>query len=215
MRDFRDAKAMARSLRHGLTEHGLELTHSQCLELTARAFGYDNWNILAAKIEADGPAPAEAPPDAGQTLYCSFCGKSQHEVRTLIAGPSTFICNECVGLCTDITEHNEVLQIMAADDADGSADAGYPKLTAYLAGRSADQLRLYLGKVEREIARLREATAGVERAIEARAAGRPQPGPMKDRSEAQLGKQRATIDKQLSGSLRVAGIVTLLLEARG
>ena len=35
-------------------------------------------------------------------LYCSFCGKSQHEVRKLIAGPSVFICDECVELCNDI-----------------------------------------------------------------------------------------------------------------
>ena len=35
-------------------------------------------------------------------LYCSFCGKSQHEVRKLIAGPSVFICDECVELCDDI-----------------------------------------------------------------------------------------------------------------
>ena len=35
-------------------------------------------------------------------LYCSFCGKSQHEVKKLIAGPSVFICDECVELCNDI-----------------------------------------------------------------------------------------------------------------
>ena len=35
-------------------------------------------------------------------LYCSFCGKSQHEVRKLIAGPTVFICDECVELCMDI-----------------------------------------------------------------------------------------------------------------
>lgn len=38
----------------------------------------------------------------GKLLYCSFCGKSQHEVRKLIAGPSVYICDECVSLCTDI-----------------------------------------------------------------------------------------------------------------
>jgi ATP-dependent Clp protease ATP-binding subunit ClpX len=41
--------------------------------------------------------------DPKSTLYCSFCGKSQHEVRKLIAGPSVFICDECVELCTDIS----------------------------------------------------------------------------------------------------------------
>ena len=45
------------------------------------------------------------------TLYCSFCGKSQHEVRKLIAGPTVFICDECVELCTDIIreEHKSAL----------------------------------------------------------------------------------------------------------
>jgi hypothetical protein len=37
-----------------------------------------------------------------KVLYCSFCGKSQHEVRKLIAGPSVFICDECIELCNDI-----------------------------------------------------------------------------------------------------------------
>lgn len=42
-------------------------------------------------------------PDADKnTLYCSFCGKNQHEVTKLIAGPTVFICNQCVSLCSDI-----------------------------------------------------------------------------------------------------------------
>ncbi|MBM4388266.1 MAG: ATP-dependent Clp protease ATP-binding subunit ClpX [Deltaproteobacteria bacterium] len=40
--------------------------------------------------------------EPGQTLYCSFCGKSQHQVKKLIAGPTVYICDECVGLCNDI-----------------------------------------------------------------------------------------------------------------
>src|SRR3982075_3050372 len=40
--------------------------------------------------------------DDGKLLYCSFCGKSQHEVRKLIAGPSGVVCDECVELCNDI-----------------------------------------------------------------------------------------------------------------
>ena len=44
------------------------------------------------------------------TLFCSFCGKSQHEVRKLIAGPTVFICDECVELCMDIIrEENKVI----------------------------------------------------------------------------------------------------------
>lgn len=45
---------------------------------------------------------SEGSGDSKSTLYCSFCGKSQHEVRKLIAGPTVFICDECVELCTDI-----------------------------------------------------------------------------------------------------------------
>ena len=52
MRDFRDAKAMAHALRDALKVKGVEATHSECLELVAKAFGYDNWNIPSAKIEA-------------------------------------------------------------------------------------------------------------------------------------------------------------------
>ena len=49
--------------------------------------------------------------DSKNTLYCSFCGKSQHEVRKLIAGPTVFICDECVELCVDIIreEHKTTL----------------------------------------------------------------------------------------------------------
>jgi ATP-dependent Clp protease ATP-binding subunit ClpX len=43
-------------------------------------------------------------------LYCSFCGKSQHEVKKLIAGPSVFICDECIDLCNDIIR-DEVSEI--------------------------------------------------------------------------------------------------------
>jgi ATP-dependent Clp protease ATP-binding subunit ClpX len=46
-------------------------------------------------------------PTNGGTLYCSFCGKSQHEVRKLIAGPTVFICDECVRLCMDIIREEE------------------------------------------------------------------------------------------------------------
>ena len=52
MRDFRDAKDMAESLRKALAKQNMSVTHSQSLELIARAFGLDNWNVLAAAIEA-------------------------------------------------------------------------------------------------------------------------------------------------------------------
>jgi hypothetical protein len=52
MRDFRDAKIMAHALRDALKTKTVETTHSECLELIAKSFGYQNWNILSAKIEA-------------------------------------------------------------------------------------------------------------------------------------------------------------------
>ncbi|RDD62943.1 ATP-dependent Clp protease ATP-binding subunit ClpX [Ferruginivarius sediminum] len=54
-----------------------------------------------------------------QTLYCSFCGKSQHEVKKLIAGPAVFVCNECVELCAEIIQ-DETKQSLA------KADGGVP-----------------------------------------------------------------------------------------
>lgn len=55
--------------------------------------------------------------DGGKLLYCSFCGKSQHEVRKLIAGPSVFICDECVDLCNDI-----IREEVAESSDEGSQD---------------------------------------------------------------------------------------------
>jgi len=55
--------------------------------------------------------------DSGKLLYCSFCGKSQHEVRKLIAGPSVFICDECVELCNDIIRE-EIQEITQQDKSD-------------------------------------------------------------------------------------------------
>lgn len=56
--------------------------------------------------------------DSENTLYCSFCGKSQHEVRKLIAGPTVFICNECVELCVDIIREDSKSPL-AIDGEDG------------------------------------------------------------------------------------------------
>ena len=55
--------------------------------------------------------------DSKNTLYCSFCGKSQHEVRKLIAGPTVFICDECVELCNDIIRE-EIQEISQQDKSD-------------------------------------------------------------------------------------------------
>ena len=56
--------------------------------------------------------------DSKYTLYCSFCGKSQHEVRKLIAGPTVFICDECVELCNDIIREETKAGISGKKDGD-------------------------------------------------------------------------------------------------
>jgi ATP-dependent Clp protease ATP-binding subunit ClpX len=54
--------------------------------------------------------------DSRNTLYCSFCGKSQHEVRKLIAGPTVFICDECVELCMDIIREESKTTLVKSKD---------------------------------------------------------------------------------------------------
>ena len=114
MRDFRDAKTMAHALRNALKAKTIEIAHSESLELIANTFGFANWNILAAKIEAAERQTGAQEPTKPKALYCSFCGKSQHEVRKLIAGPTVFICDECVELCVNfITEESAVDKIVS------------------------------------------------------------------------------------------------------
>ena len=62
--------------------------------------------------------------DNGKLLYCSFCGKSQNEVRKLIAGPSVFICDECVDLCNDIIRE----EVQESDDAEASDGLPVPQV---------------------------------------------------------------------------------------
>ena len=58
----------------------------------------------------------------GKLIYCSFCGKSQHEVRKLIAGPSVFVCDECVELCNDI-----IREELQGDEPSGLEELPTPK----------------------------------------------------------------------------------------
>jgi hypothetical protein len=104
MRDFRNAKAMAQTLRQALKTRSVELTTGESLELIASLFGLRNWNVLAARIEAVPslePSPA-APAGATAALQCGFCGKDKARAAKLIAGPSTAICDECVAACDDV-----------------------------------------------------------------------------------------------------------------
>lgn len=62
MHSFLDSKLMAKALRQALAERGQEISHSDALELVARQFGFANWNMLAARIDAAHLAPLELPP---------------------------------------------------------------------------------------------------------------------------------------------------------
>jgi hypothetical protein len=148
MRDFRDAKIMAHALRDALQVKTIETTHSECLELIAKTFGYESWNILSAKIETAQQRATEARTLALAAVqdqepkkaayYCSFCGKSRHDVRALIAGPYVFICNECVGACNDFLDDREIFSLLDSDEAAGNR--AYPAAVEYLRAKSAEDV---------------------------------------------------------------------------
>lgn len=73
--------------------------------------------------------------DKTQTLHCTFCGKSQHEVRKLIAGPSVFVCNECVDLCNDIIRQEDQAQSIDTQNKLPSPKAIHKKLDEYVVGQ--------------------------------------------------------------------------------
>jgi hypothetical protein len=130
MRTFKDPKAMAKSLRASLVARSVLLSHSECLEIVAKQFGFADWNTLSAKLDVepglitraedsesalrpgipDGtcPVPRIAAPE--HQVFCSFCNKSQHEVRSLVEGgcnnrgisSCVFICDECVTFSAQI-----------------------------------------------------------------------------------------------------------------
>jgi ATP-dependent Clp protease ATP-binding subunit ClpX len=62
----------------------------------------------------------------GKVLYCSFCGKSQHEVKKLIAGPNVFICNECIDLCHDIIKEDAVKAAISGGSNSAVLDGNIP-----------------------------------------------------------------------------------------
>ncbi|PQA89415.1 ATP-dependent Clp protease ATP-binding subunit ClpX [Hyphococcus luteus] len=74
--------------------------------------------------------------DGKNTLYCSFCGKSQHEVRKLIAGPTVFICDECVELCMDIIREESKSSLVKASDGVPSPQQIHKVLDDYVIGQA-------------------------------------------------------------------------------
>jgi len=165
MRDFRDAKVMAHSLRDALKVKAMEITHSESLKLIAKTFGYENWNILSARIDAAQPRSGSTVGHQGPTppavLYCSFCGKTQHEVKALVAGPHVFICDECIDLCSDIIDE-QLLRLIEGDEESARA-MSTERLSHYVehARKGEQRNRLVLQRIERMLA-LRHNAAPVD-----------------------------------------------------
>ena len=72
-----------------------------------------------------------------EKLYCSFCGKSQHEVKKLIAGPNVFICDECVDLCTDIIKEESKTSLLKSSKDVPSPTEIFDFLDTYVIGQSS------------------------------------------------------------------------------
>ncbi len=74
-----------------------------------------------------------------EKLYCSFCGKNQHEVKKLIAGPNVFICDECVDLCTDIIKEESKTSLLKSSKDVPSPSEIFDFLDTYVIGQSSSK----------------------------------------------------------------------------
>lgn len=99
--------------------------------------------------------------ESKNTLYCSFCGKSQHEVRKLIAGPTVFICDECVELCMDIIREENKSSLVKSKEGVPSPQEIFDVLNDYVIGQSHAK-RVLAVAVHNHYKRLNHAGANAE-----------------------------------------------------
>ncbi len=105
-----------------------------CLVPMSQGFGNNpTGNVDQMTQERDGMSKTGG--DSKNTLYCSFCGKSQHEVRKLIAGPTVFICDECVELCMDIIREENKSSLVKSGDGVPSPQEICDVLDDYVIGQ--------------------------------------------------------------------------------
>lgn len=214
MRDYRDAKAMAQTLRSSLKLKSISITHSAALELIAKALGFKDWQVLAARIEADRLAthPGGPPPEpaATSTIYCSFCGKSQHDVARMIAGPSVFICDECIGLCDDIVSEQAPEKYVEAQQA--------------LTAKSSEELVVLKAKARTTAVRARQLLdtiravgrdAGPQAGAGADARSNPQRWFVLRQSPHERAAYAASVEARIAGIERVGDTAAQLLAERG
>jgi hypothetical protein len=215
MRDYRDAKAMAQTLRDGLKAQSITISHSNALELIAKTLGCKDWQVLAAKLEADRSASKPTDQSSGaasatSALRCSFCGKTQYEVAKLIAGPDVYICDACVGLCNDIILGQDPLDYARALDA--------------LGAKSTDELIALKSKVTARIPQLRQLRALIATAPQA--TGRktlsatpepadPQTAFIFSKSPQERASYAAAIEERLEAIEKVSTTADRLLAERG
>jgi hypothetical protein len=221
MRDFRDAKIMARALRDAMKAKAIEITHSEALELTAKAFGCEDWNILSAKIEAAEPAAgddrelsvvAQNNPTPPKTLHCSFCGKSQHEVAKLIAGPPpVLICDECVNVCTEIVEDKEFFRLIRANEESGEAAT----LFEVAHGTSTEELTRYVERGRKGVERNRRSLQGIQSILAMTDDDiSALPGWLRGKTREDLVVTQQNVQRELKRYEEVVSIATTVLEER-
>jgi len=120
MRDFRDAKAMARTIRAALADNGVKITVSQSLELIAKAFGVADWNTLSAAISTEPQGPQESPTSAIR----SFAERPSQTGRVGFAAELESTLHRAVASANQRRHEHATLEdllLALVDDADASA----------------------------------------------------------------------------------------------
>ncbi|HEX4553880.1 MAG TPA: ClpX C4-type zinc finger protein [Xanthobacteraceae bacterium] len=126
--------------------------------------------------EAAGRAPSPAGTHDARpqtTLFCTFCGKSQHEVGTLIAGPSsTYICDECVVVCNDVIDgkaDQAFFSLLKADEESGNQ--AYPAAVEYLGAQPTENLVSFVERSRRATQLYRVALQSIQHVLAIRDGG--------------------------------------------